>query len=62
MRLGYVYGELRWRTQDGRFLLTWDGLHGEIESFTLTGRHNGVLHAMTGVGIKPPVKGRKINV
>lgn len=62
IRLGYVHGAQRWRSQCGAYLYTWDGLHGEIEAFTARGRHFGVLHAVTGALIKPAVKGRKIDV
>lgn len=61
-RLGFVYGVLRWRSRDGSRLYTWDGLHGEIEIFNSRGRHLGVGDAVTGTLIKPPVKGRKIDV
>lgn len=60
--LGYVYGERRWRDRLTRRLLTWDALHGEIEAFDLRGRHLGVLDAVTGVLVKPAVKGRRIRV
>ncbi|WP_380784589.1 colicin E3/pyocin S6 family cytotoxin [Sphingomonas sp. R86521] len=61
-KLGYVYGADRWRSWCGAYLYTWDSLHGEIEVFTSRGRHFGVAHAMTGVLVKPAVKGRRINV
>ena len=60
--VGYVYGEQRWRSKDKKRLYTWDGLHGEIEVFNRRGRHLGALHAVTGVLIKNPVKGRHISV
>lgn len=61
-RLGFIYGALRWRNGDGSRLYTWDGLHGEIEIFDRRGRHLGAGDPVTGVLIKPPVKGRKIDV
>lgn len=60
--LGFVYGEKRWRNRGGTRLYTWDALHSEIEVFNARGRHVGVCDAVTGVTIKPPVKGRKIDV
>ena len=62
VRLGYIYGEQRWQSPCGAYLFTWDGLHGEIEQFTIRGKHYGVVHPVTGISIKPAVKGRKINV
>lgn len=35
--LGYIYGERRWRSPDGRYLYTWDALHGELEVFDKRG-------------------------
>jgi hypothetical protein len=60
--LGLIYGERRWRNRDGTRLYTWDSLHGEIEVFDRRGRHLGAADAVTGVLIKPAVKGRKIDV
>jgi hypothetical protein len=60
--LGYVYRERRWRTRDGRYLLTWDSLHGEIEVYDKFGRHRGVMNALTGELIKDAVPGRSIDV
>jgi len=60
--LGYIHGERRWRTPDGKYLLTWDSLHGEIEVFDARGRHIGVKDPVTGLAIKDAVRGRKIDV
>lgn len=60
--LGYVHGERRWRSQDGRHLLTWDSLHGEVEVFTTRGTHIGTRDAITGQWIKDAVPGRRIDV
>jgi hypothetical protein len=57
-----MYGERRWRDPVTRRLLTWDGLHGEIEAVDLRGRHVGVLDVMTGELLKPARKGRRIRV
>ena len=43
--VGYIYGERRWRDPRDQRLLTWDGLHGEIEAFDARGRHIAVLDA-----------------
>lgn len=60
--LGYIRGERRWRTRDGRYVLTWDSLHGEIEAFDKQGRHRGVMDPMSGGWIKGAVPGRYIDV
>lgn len=60
--LGAFNGEKRWRSPDGKRLLTWDGLHGEIEVYNLRGEHLGVLDAVTGMLIKLARKGRSIDV
>ncbi len=60
--LGYINGERRWRSPDGRYLLTWDSLHGEIEVYDARGRHVGVTDVATGVGVKDAVRGRRIDV
>ena len=60
--LGYIYGERRWRSQDGRHLLTWDSLHGEIEVYNRIGKHVGAMDPITGVWVKDAVFGRRIDV
>jgi hypothetical protein len=60
--LGYIHGERRWRSPDGKYLLTWDHRHGEIEVYDPRGRLVGVMDAVTGVGIKDAVRGRRIDV
>lgn len=60
--LGFIAGERRWRNRDGTRLYTWDYLHGEIEVFDRRGHHLGVIDAVSGVPIKPAVKGRTIDV
>ena len=61
-RLGYIYGEVRWRNADGTRLYTWDALHGEIEVFNARGKHLGAADAVTGVLFKDAERGRKIIV
>ena len=61
-RLGYVYGERRWRHPLENWILTWDSLHGEIEAFDSRGRHLSVLDALTGARIKHYRPGRRIRV
>ena len=60
--LGYIHGEQRWRTRDGRYLLTRDSRHGEVEAYDRLGRHRGVMHGVTGAWIKDAVPGRSIDV
>ncbi|MGD6943437.1 colicin E3/pyocin S6 family cytotoxin [Cytobacillus gottheilii] len=57
-----IGGRKLWLSEAGDRFYTWDSLHGEIEVFNKRGRHYGVLDPITGVQIKPPVKGRKIDV
>jgi hypothetical protein len=61
--LGVRNGRQRWRDTRGR-IYTYDGEHGgELEVFSgTTGVHIGVAHVMTGEFIKPPRRGRKIDV
>lgn len=40
---------------------TWDSLHGEVEVFRKSGVHIGVVDPITGVLIKPAVRGRRIS-
>ena len=60
--LGFKEGQQLWRSKDGQRYYTWDSLHGEIEVFNKRGKHLGALDAVTGVLIKPAVRGRSINV
>jgi hypothetical protein len=62
VHLGFIHGNLLWRSPDGKRYYTWDSLHGEIEVFNKRGRHLGAADAVTGRFIKAPVKGRSINV
>ena len=55
-------GPAIWRDATGTRLYTWDGLHGEIEVFTMRGHHLGALDAVSGALIKRPVKGRRLHV
>lgn len=54
-------GDKRWMDSDGKRLYTWDELHGEFEVFTRQGYHLGAVNT-DGVMIKPPKKGRRIDV
>jgi hypothetical protein len=60
--LGYIHGERRWCSLDGKYLPTWDSLHGEIEAFPARGAHVGTTDAITGRLIKDSVPGRWIDV
>lgn len=51
-----------WRSADKKRCYTWDTLHGEIEVFSKRGIHMGSIHAVTGKGLKLPVKGRVLDV
>ena len=46
-----------WRSQDRERYYTWDALHGEIEAFDKRGMHPGVVDTITGVALKPAIKG-----
>lgn len=61
-RLGFVYGQLRWRSPDHKRLYTWDGFHGEIEVFTTRGVHLGAIHAESGVWIKHEDRTKRLDV
>ena len=54
-------GQQVWISTDRERLFTWDSLHGEIEAFNKRGVHLGSLDAVTGVYIKDPVKGRRLD-
>jgi Cytotoxic len=62
LRLGYIHGNMLWRSRDGKRYYTWDSLHGEIEVFNKRGRHLGAADALTGQFIKDPIEGRSIRV
>ena len=62
VHVGFNNGNNVWADPDGKRLYTWDSLHGEIEVFNKRGKHVGVIHSLTGVQIKPAVKGRTIDV
>jgi hypothetical protein len=51
----------RWRDPDGN-LYEYDGRHVELEVFNRRGSHIGVADVFTGEIIKPPRRGRKIDV
>jgi len=55
-------GRKVWRSLDGERYYTWDSLHGEFEAFNKRGMHLGVVDTITGIALKPAIKGRKINV
>lgn len=61
-RLGFIAGELRWRHREKKQLYTWDPLHGEIEVFSLRGKHIGAIHAVQGTHVKDAKPGRSIDV
>ena len=55
-------GVQRWRNADATRLYEWDGRHGEIEVYNNRGEHLGAADAVTGILVKPPKKGRTIDV
>lgn len=57
--LGSYGDRKRWRYK--KRLYEWDGMHGEIEIYNLRGKHLGVANC-NGDIIKPPKKGRNIDV
>jgi len=57
-----IAGRRRWRSADGSRLFEWDALHGEVEVYNARGMHLGAMDPITGDLIKPPVKGRRIDV
>ena len=58
----YIVVNGRMVYRDGRFLYTWDELHGEVELFDKLGRHLGALDGVTGKRIKPAKKGKRLYV
>ena len=40
---------------------SWDSLHGEFEVFDKRGYHLGSVCPITGITLKPPVRGRRFN-
>jgi len=60
--LGHVDWERRWRSEDGKELMTWDGLHGEVEVCNRRGRHIRTEDPIIGVWSKNAVRGRRIDV
>lgn len=51
----------RWVDDSGKRIYTWDRLHGEFEVFNARGHHLGAVD-VSGKFVKPPVKGRRIDV
>jgi putative cytotoxic protein len=60
--LGFVHGQQRWTTDQGKRVYTWDSLHGEVEVFNGRGKHLGVKHAISEDWIKEAVPGTSIDV
>jgi hypothetical protein len=59
---GKAKGRPKWRSPDGKSLFEWDSLHGEVGWYDKRGKHLGALDAMTGVQVKPAIRGRTIDV
>lgn len=56
-----IDGKKVWRNTAGDQIYSWDSLHGEVEVFNKRGKHLGVMN-YEGVFIKPPIRGRQLNV
>lgn len=59
--MGFIYGDKRWKSSDGKRLYTWDWFHGEIEVYNKRGKHLGAYDC-NGKLIKEAKNGRKIDV
>ncbi len=59
--VGIEAGRKVYKNSDEDLYYTWDSLHGEIEVFNKRGFHLGVVCPVTGVVIKPAVRGRRIS-
>ncbi len=55
-------GGQRWRDPEGERYFEWDPLHQEVEVYDKWGNHRGAADPVSGVLIKPAVKGRRIDV
>jgi hypothetical protein len=51
----------RWIDQNGN-IYEWDYMHGRVERYSRRGIHEGEFDAETGVPLKGPVKGRKVEL
>ncbi len=59
--VGIEAGRKVYKNSEEDIYYTWDSLHGEIEVFNKSGFHLGVVCPITGVVIKPAVRGRRIS-
>jgi len=59
--VGIEGGRKIYKDEQENVYYTWDSLHGELEIFNKNGRHLGVADPITGMLIKPAVRGRKIS-
>ncbi|TRX75653.1 colicin E3/pyocin S6 family cytotoxin [Pseudomonas mangiferae] len=63
LKKSHVYGTRQvYVDPEENIYYTWDSLHGEIEVFNCRGIHLGVIDAVNGDFIKPPVRGRRIDL
>ena len=60
-KLTKLHGQQVCKDEKGRFY-TWDRLHGHIEKFSKTGKHLGILDAITGKIIDDIVVGRRLKI
>ncbi len=59
--VGIEGGRKVYKDDNENIYYTWDSLHGELEVFNKKGRHLGAASPLTGLLIKPPVRGRKLS-
>ena len=58
---GIEAGRKIYKNEEEGIFYTWDSLHGELEVFNKSGCHLGAADPLTGLMIKPPVRGRRIS-
>jgi hypothetical protein len=51
----------RWKGQKGQ-IFEEDSRHADLEKYNARGRHEGSVDPETGEIIKPPIKGRRIEI
>lgn len=59
-RVGIEAGRQVYKNEENNIYYTWDSMHGEVEVFDKNGRHLGAACPISGVLLKPAVRGRRI--
>ena len=59
-RVGIEAGRQVYKNEEDNIYYTWDSLHGEVEVFDKNGRHLGAACPISGVLLKPAIRGRRI--